>query len=140
MSQYINTEIQTVSQSTNVVLYNTTDSNKCCLIYHKDGSSVIKLFPIKGKCFTRFKITYSGNIAVPTGETPGAISVAIAIDGEPDQATTAIVTPAAVDEYFNVSTSAYIYVRHNCCATIGIRNTSTIPINMQNANIIITRE
>jgi hypothetical protein len=84
-------------------------------------------------------VTFGANIAIPTGGTVGPISVAIAVDGEPIQATTMIVTPAAVEQYFNVKSSVFIDVPRGCCATISVTNTSTESILVQNANLIIER-
>lgn len=50
-----------------------------------------------------------------------------------------IVTPAAVNEYFNVSRAINVDVWRGCCETFTIRNTSSQPIQVQNANIIISR-
>lgn len=139
MAEFTANAIQGVASGANVVFTDTVVEG-CDLIYHRSGSGVVKLFPINGKCYTRYKVFFSGNIAVPTDGTVGAISVALSIDGEPVATTTAIVTPAAVDEYFNVATAAYIYVRHGCCSTVAVRNITATDINVQNANIIITRE
>lgn len=76
------------------------------------------------------------------------ISVALAIDGEPLLTSRAIVTPAAVDEYFNVTSTAFIDVPKGCCFTIAVENTSTSAtpgttpapaINVQNANLVVVR-
>ena len=87
------------------------------------------------QCRARFKITFNANIAIPTGGTAGAIS----IDGEPVRSTNMIVTPAAVDEYFNIASSVYIDVPSGCCSQISVENTSTQAINFQNANLIVER-
>lgn len=129
--------VQEIAPNQNA-LFTDTVVDGCDIISHRVGSGIVKLHALNNRCFTRFKITFGGNIAVPTEETPGAISLAISVDGEPEASTTMIVTPAAVEEYFNVGTSTYLYVRRNCCATIGIRNTSTLPVNLQNANLIVT--
>lgn len=139
MAEYTNAPIQEVASAANVLFTNRTVDG-CDLIRHRDGSGVIKVFPVPGKCFTRYKVSFYGNIAVPTGQTVGAISVAIAIDGEADNTTIATITPAAVDEYGNVATSTYVYVRHGCCSTVSIKNINAIPINVSNANIIVTKE
>ena len=76
---------------------------------------------------------------MPTGETVGAISVALTLDGATIPASTMIVTPAAVEEYFNVSRAISANVFRGCCETLSVRNTSSIPILMQNANIVFTR-
>ena len=54
-----------------------------------------------------FRVSFGGNIAIPTG-TVGPISLALAIDGEPVACNYMIVTPAAVEEYFNVSSSVFL--------------------------------
>jgi len=77
---------------------------------------------------------------VPTGETVGEISLALAIAGEPLQSALARVTPAAVGEFFNVSAQAYIDVPRGCCLNVAVENTSTIPIDVANSNLIVTRE
>ena len=76
---------------------------------------------------------------MPTGETVGPISLAIAINGEPVPSSTMIVTPAAVEEYQNVYGSVYIDVSAGCCMNISVENISTIPIEVQNANLIVER-
>jgi hypothetical protein len=85
-------------------------------------------------------VSFGGNIAVPTGGTVGPISLAIAIDGEAVPSTTMIVTPAAVEQFFNVKSSVFIDIPRGCCSQISIVNTSTEAISVQNANLIITRE
>ena len=84
-------------------------------------------------------MTFNANIAVPEGETVGEISVALALDGEPLQTSRARVTPAAVDDYFNVTSTAIITIPRGCCYTIAVENTSGIPINVQNANLTVAR-
>ena len=85
-------------------------------------------------------VSYSGNIQIPTGGTVEAISLAIAIDGEPLQSARMIVTPAAVENLFNVSASAFVDVPKGCCVTAAVQNTSSQTIDVQNSNLIVTRE
>lgn len=87
----------------------------------------------------RFKVSFGGNIAVPTGGTAGAISVALAIAGEPLNSATAIVTPAAAGNYFNVFAAAFIEVPRGCCVTVAVENTSTQAIDIANSNLIVER-
>lgn len=86
-----------------------------------------------------YLIDFGANISIPTGGTVGDISVAITLDGTTVPATTMIVTPAAVDEYFNVSRAASVQIWNGCCENVTIRNTSDQPIQVQNANIVISR-
>ena len=78
-------------------------------------------------------------VSVPTGETVGPVSLAIAINGEPVLSSTMIATPAAVDQYQNVYGSVYIDVANGCCMNISVQNISTIPVEVQNANLIVER-
>lgn len=90
-----------------------------------------------------YSVHFSGNIAVPAGETVGPISVALAVDGEAVTASDAIFTPAAVGVYGNVSVNSLVRVYGcGCNANVGVAvvNTSAIPINVQDANLIIIRE
>lgn len=82
---------------------------------------------------------FGANIAIPTGETVGEISVAFELDGATLTESTMRVTPAAVEEYFNVSRASNVPIWRGCCQTLGVRNTSTIPILVQNPNIIFSR-
>ena len=95
---------------------------------------------ITNQCRARYFVDFSANIAVPTGGTAGAISLAIAISGEPVLSSQMISTPAAVDQYNNVSSGIYVDVPAGCCANIAVKNTSTQAINVANANLVVTRE
>lgn len=130
-------QIQLVGAGQNVLF---TETPVCgnCNIMHRDGSGIVTLRAPERQC-ARFRVSYSGNIAIPTGQTVGAISLAIAVEGEPLLSTQMIVTPAAVEEYFNVSSQVEVQVPCGCCVTVAVENTSTIPVNVQNSNLIVTR-
>lgn len=129
---------QTVAENQNVLF---TDSITCgnCSITHRDGSGLVTLRGTTNQCRARYKMSFGGNIAVPTGGTVEAISLALAIDGEALGSSTMIVTPAAVEEYFNVFGAMFVDVPKDCCLTASIQNVSTQPILVQNANLIIER-
>lgn len=129
---------QTVAENQNVLF---TDSVTCgnCSITHRDGSGIVTLRGTTNQCRARYKVTFGGNIAIPTGGTVEAISLALAIDGEGLGSSTMIVTPAAVEEYFNVFGAMFIDVPKGCCLTVSIQNTSVQSILVQNANLIIER-
>lgn len=80
-----------------------------------------------------------GNIAVPADGTAGPISLAIAIDGEPINTTTMIYTPTAVSTYGNIFGAIFIDIPRGCCGKVSVRNISTIPVSVQNANLIVER-
>ena len=50
-----------------------------------------------------------------------------------------IVTPAAVDQYWNVFSAIFVDVPRGCCMSVSVKNIGTEPINIQNANLIVER-
>ena len=130
--------LQTVPANQNVYF---TDTVMCggCSITHRDGSGLVTLHGNTNQCRARFKVSFGGNIAIPTGETVGPISLAITIDGEAVQSTTMTVTPAAVEQFFNVFSAVFIDVLRGCCVTISVKNINDIPVEVINANLIIER-
>ncbi len=131
--------IQTVQANQNVYFTDTVICGNSSII-HRDDSGLVTLKGVTNtQCRARFLVTFGGNIAIPTGGTVEAISLAIAIDGEAVPSTTMIVTPAAVEQYFNVGASIFINVPRGCCSKVSIVNTSTQAVNVQNANLIIER-
>lgn len=130
--------LQTVAENQNV-LFTNTPVGGCCSILHREGSGLVTLRGVTSQCRARFKAFFSGNIAIPTGGTVSAISLALAINGEAVAATTMIQTPAAVAEFANVATAIYVDVPAGCCLTLSVRNTSGQAIDVQNANLIIER-
>ena len=130
--------IQTVQANQNVYF---TDSVVCGgpSVVHRAGSGLVTLRGLTSQCRARYKVTFGGNIAVPIGETVGPVQLSLALEGEPILASTAIITPAAVEEYFNVFIAAFVDIPRGCCSTLTVQNTSTIPVEVQNANLIIER-
>ena len=130
--------IQTVEENANVVF---TDTVVCgnCSIMHRDGSGLVTLRGLTNQCRARFRVSFGGNIALPTGGTVGPISLAIAVNGEPVATTTMISTPAAVEEFNNVFSAIFLDIPKGCCSQISVRNTSDQPIDVQNANLIVER-
>lgn len=130
--------LQTVGVNQNVLF---TDAVTCgsCSITHRDGSGLVNLKGITDQCRARFKVTFGGNIAIPTGGTVEAISLALAIDGEPVASTTMISTPAAVEQFNNVASSIFIDITRGCCSQVSVQNISEQAIDIQNANLIVER-
>ena len=130
--------LQTVDTGANIQF---TDEvvGGCNSILHRAGSGLTTLRGITTQCRARFKVFFSGNIAIPTGGTVEAISVAISVNGEAVASTTMIQTPAAVEEFSNVASAVYLDVPAGCCISIAVKNTSSQAIDVQNANLIIER-
>ena len=130
--------LQTVEVNQNVLF---TDTVVCgnCSMNHRDGSGLVSIKGNTNQCRARYRVSFGGNIAIPTGGAVEAISLAIAIEGEAVPSTTMIVTPAAVEEFFNVFSAIFLDVPRECCMTVSVRNISTQEIEVQNANLIIER-
>lgn len=130
--------VQTVNAGQNVYF---TDTVICGnnSITHRSNSGLVTLRGLTDQCRARYRVTFGGNIAIPTGGTVGAIQLAIAIQGEAIPATTMIVTPAAVENFFNVYADTFIEVPRGCCITVAVENTSTAAILVENANLTVVR-
>lgn len=138
MAEYTNPNIVTVAAGQNVPLTSAAVNSKPCIV-HREGAGIVTLRGLTNQCKARFRVSFGGNIAIPTGGTVEAISAALAINGEPLNSATAIVTPAATDNYFNIFVSAIVEVPKCCCLTVAMENTSTQAINIANANMVVDR-
>lgn len=139
MAEYTYTSQQTVAQNGNVLFNETAVCGSNC-IKHREGSGIITLRGLTNQCRARFFVDFSANIAIPTGGTVEAISLAIAISGEPVLSSQMISTPAAVEQFNNVSAGIFIDVPAGCCVNIAVENTSGQAVDVSNANIIVTRQ
>ena len=99
-------------------------------------------------CFAQYQVTFNGNIGITEGGTVVPIAVAIAVNGEPRLTSRAIFTPAAVEEFGNVTSTAIIKVPRCCCfslsvdavpATTDLTVVPALVIEVQNANLTIAR-
>lgn len=149
MAEFTYNPIQEVQPNQPVIL-NTAIACNRGYVLHRNESGIVTLRGIVNNpqsCFARYQVTFNGNIAVPEDGTAGAISVSLAIDGEPILTSRAIVTPTETDAYFNVTSTAIVTVPRGCCFNISVENTSeaadaTTPasaINVQNANLTVSR-
>lgn len=143
MAEFINIPVQTVNYGQSVAL---TSRRSCTkgYILHREGAGIVTLRgavnnPSSG--YARYQVTFNGNIAIPDGGTVGEIGVAIAISGEPDGASLAVVTPAAVGQYGNVTSTTQIDVPRCCCVNVSVENVSATTGNIlvRNANLVVTR-
>lgn len=147
MSEYVGIQTeQLVAVGQNVLFVDSIPCPKGQVI-HRNGSGILTLRGCGSNCFARYQVTFNGNIAVPEGGTAEAIAVALAIDGEPLLSSRAIVTPAAVEQYFNVTSTAIITVPRGCCYTIAVENVDagvsglidSQTISVADANLTVAR-
>lgn len=130
--------LQTVAANQNVYFTDTITGGSMS-ISHRSNSGLVSLYGNTNQCRARFKVTFGANIAIPTGETVGPVSLAIAIDGEAVQSTTMIVTPTTVETFFNVFSAIFIDVPRGNVETVSVKNIGDIPVDVENANLIIER-
>ena len=148
MAEYIANAVQAVALNAPVLFTASIPCNKGC-VFHEDETGIFTLRGITNNCFARYQVTFNGNIAIPEGGTVTPIAVALSVQGEVRPTSTAIYTPAAVDDYGNVTSTAIITVPKGCCFSLAVRyvdatvadpaTTPTPTINVQNANIVINR-
>lgn len=157
--EYIANALQSVALNSPVIF---NDSIPCGsgLIFHEDGTGVFQLRGVmrnnRRRCNcncgcgveTRdYQVTFNGNIAVPDGGTVGPIALAITVGGEPIESSRAIFTPAAVNEYGNVTVTKVIKVPCGCCPSVAVEYVNgsvndptfvpTPVINVVNSNLVI---
>lgn len=130
--------LQTVAANNNV-LFTDTPVRGSCSIIHRDDSGLVTLRGITNQCRARFKATFGANVALPAGATVAPITLALAINGEAIGPATMISTPAAAEEFNNVSATIYLNVPAGCCYTISVKNISDDAVDVENANLIIER-
>ena len=130
--------VQLVNANQNVYF---TDTVACggCSVMHRENSGLVTIRGATTQCRARYRLTFTGNAAIPTGGTAGPITFAIAVDGEAIPYSTMITTVAAVEEYNNINTTIFIDVPKGCCYTVSVKNIGTENVNIQNANLIIER-
>ena len=156
--EYLANQLQVVALNNPIIFY---DSIPCRRgrIYHEDGTGAFQLRGLNGCCNARrtcccnndttdYQVTFNGNIAVPEGGTVGPIAVALTVGGEPLESSRAIVTPAAVDEYRNVTVTKIVKIPWGCCPSLSVEYVNgsvndpafvpTPTINVVNGNLTIT--
>lgn len=124
------------------------------LIYHRDESGLFRLASPSaiGACccrrcccsdfpFALYEVAFHANISLPTDPagTVEPISLALAIDGEVDPSSIMTVTVPLVSDVAGDNVGADIMVSVPCicrCSSVSVRNVSTQPINVMNANIV----
>ena len=151
MAEYLANAQQTIGLNQPVLFRASIPCNKG-FIYHEDETGIFILRGIVNNpscCFARYQVTFNGNISIPEGGEVTPIAVSISVQGEERPTSRAVFTPAAVDELGNVTSTAIITIPKGCCFSVSIRyvdattadpTTEPTPtINVENANLVITR-
>lgn len=151
MAEYLANAVQQVALNSPVLFSASIPCNRG-YVYHEDETGIFILRGIvnnPSSCFARYQVTFNGNISVPEDGDLTPIAVALSVNGEERPTSRAVFTPAAVDELGNVTATAIITVPKGCCFSLGVRYvdatvadpavTPTPTINVQNANLVISR-
>ena len=147
MAEYLANAVQEIPLNSPAVFTASIPCRKG-YIYHEDETGIFILRGITNQCFATYQVTFNGNIAIPTGGAVTPIAVALTVNGEPRVTSRAIITPAAVEEYGNVTSTAIIRVPRGCCFSLSVESvpassdptvTPTPVIELQNANLVISR-
>ena len=147
-AEYLANPIQEVALNAPILFSASIPCNRG-YIYHEDETGIFILRGITcNQCFATYQVVFNGNIAIPEDGTVTPIAVAITVNGEHRVTSRAIFTPAAVDEYGNLTSTAIIKVPRGCCFSVSVdavpatTDPTVTPapvINVQNANLVIDR-
>jgi len=152
MSEYLTRDsVESVALNTAIPFIDSIRCNKGYVI-HASGSGIFVLRGIVNNptaCFARYELEFTGNIAIPEGGAVTPIATAIVISGEERNGSRSITTPAAVDEYGNVTSRATVDVPRGCCFTASVEyvngtvnDPATVPtplINVVDGSLSIRR-
>lgn len=148
--EYLAPTAQNVSLNAPVVF---TASIPCTkgYVYHEDATGIFILrgiVPNQCNKFAHYQVTFNGNISIPEGGAVTPIAIALTVNGEPRLTSRAIFTPAAVEQYGNVTSTAIIKVPRGCCFSLSVEYvpgsddptvTPTPVITLQDANLTVAR-
>lgn len=123
MAEYLTTDaVQTVALNTAIPFLDSIPCNKG-YVFHQNGTGIFVLRGIVNNsncCFARYELDFTANIAIPEGGEVTPIATAIVVSGESRDGSRSIFTPAAVDEYGNVTSRATVDVPKGCCFTVAV--------------------
>lgn len=116
MANYITSTDQNVALN-NTIPYDIVSipCNKGCVIPVTTG--VVNLRSGHNQA-ARYNVRAEANVAIPTGGAVTPIALALTINGVTVPDSVAIVTPAAVEDVWHISTSATITVPCGCCLSV----------------------
>ena len=152
MAEFLSRDnVETVPLNTTIPFIDSIPCNKGYVI-HTSGSGIFVLRGIvnnPNSCFARYEVEFTGNIAIPEGGAITPIATAIVVSGDERIGSRAIFTPAAVDEYGNVTSRAVVDVPRGCCFTVAVEyvngtvdDPATVPtplINVIDGSLSINR-
>lgn len=152
MAEYLTRDtVETVALNQAIPFIDSIPCNKGC-VFHQSGTGIFVLRGIVNNPtsnFARYNVEFTGNISIPTGGAVTPIATAIVVSGEERTGSRSIYTPAAVDEYGNVTSRATVDVPRGCCFTVAVEyvngtvnDPATVPtplINVIDGSLSISR-
>ena len=152
-AEYSANQLQTVPANGPVIFSASPVPCNRGIIYHRDESGLFRLasprvmgVPCRRCCCccgfpeALYSVSFHANIAVPGTPTAGTveeIQLAVFVDGEEDPSSIMSFVPSALDDFGNVGAEILVSVPCICgCSSISVRNISTQPVNVRNANIV----
>ena len=134
MSAYGNNTLQTVAANGAVVTPTVIVPCNRGFVRYRDGIFTLSSWtPFEDNYYScpccsndsaLYDVHVKANIAIPTGGTVEEISLALALNGTVMPLSVMRVTPAAVEEYSNVSVDMPVEVWEGCCQSVSLVNTS----------------
>lgn len=146
-AEYLANAVQNVSLNA-PVLFTASIPCRSGNVYHEDETGIFILRGNTNNCFATYQVTYNGNIAIAEGGAVTPIALALTVNGEPRVTSRAIYTPAAAEDYGNVTSTAIVKVPRGCCFSLAVEYvpatddptvTPTPVITVQNSNLVINR-
>lgn len=123
MAEYLTRDaVESVQLNTPISFVDSIPCNRG-YVFHQSGTGIFVLRGIVNNpnaCFARYDISFTGNIAIPTGGAITPIATAIIVSGEARDGSRSIFTPTAVDTYGNVTSRATVDVPRGCCFTVSV--------------------
>lgn len=123
MAEYLTRDaVETVALNAPITFLDSIRCNKG-YVFHREGTGIFVLRGIVNcptACTARYEVEFTGNISIPTGGAVTPIATAIVVAGEERTGSRSIFTPAAVDEYGNVTSRAVVDVPKGCCFTVSV--------------------
>lgn len=123
MAEYLTRDaVETVALNSPIPFIDSIPCNKG-YVFHQGGSGIFVLRGVVNNpscCFARYEIEFTANISIPTGGAVTPIATAIVVSGEKRIGSRSITTPAAVDDFGNVTSRATVDVPKGCCFTVSV--------------------
>lgn len=152
MAEYLTRDaVETVALNTAIPFIDSIRCNRG-YVFHQNGTGIFVLRGIVNNpncCFARYEVEFTGNIAIPEEGEVTPIATAIVVSGEQRVGSRSIYTPAAADEYGNITSRAVVDVPKGCCFTVAVEyvngtvdDPTVVPtplINVIDGSLSITR-